>query len=695
MEASPDGILVVDTNNKIIAFNRRFAEVWQIPRAALLSGDDEPVLAHVTAQIKDPQAFAARVKFLYENPGESSDDEIETTDGRVFDRHSVSLLTDGGEYLGRAWFFSDNTERKAAAAKLQFANVMLKTQLEASPDGILAVNASRRVLSYNQRFADICRISVALLETGDAEAVLNASMSLIVDPEMFADRTRFLIDHAEEPGCDELETTDGRFIERHSRGLRSNATDNLGRVWFLRDVTARRNAEAQAIRLARFDGLTGLANRSVFVEAIEQAIAFVKRGSAGFAVMYLDLDRFKYVNDTLGHPAGDALLVEVANRLRASTRETDTIGRFGGDEFAIVATDIDDPADAASLAEKLVKAIAAPFAIAGNIIHVGASIGIDLHSPRAADAETLLSHADVALYRAKTEGRGTYQFFTAAMDREIHDRVTLSGELREALCRNELFLVYQPQVANESGRITGVEGLLRWRHPTRGLLEPEDFVAVAETAGLIGLIGRFVLWTACRQATAWKDSGLPPIRVSVNVSALQFKAALALETDVVGALNETGLPPNLLELELTEAALMGASRDQNDVLLRLRQLGVRLSIDEFGTGYSTLNYLRRFPVDHIKIAKSFIQDVETEAGDASIVRAILGLAREFGIGVIADGIAACSQLNLLQSWGCSEMQGFYFASPLPADEIADLLQSGGTIQPLSSLPVEVLSVTEN
>jgi diguanylate cyclase (GGDEF)-like protein len=234
-------------------------------------------------------------------------------------------------------------------------------------------------------------------------------------------------------------------------------------------------------------------------------------------VLFLDLDHFKDVNDTLGHPVGDALLVEVANRLRGNTRTTDTIGRFGGDEFAIVATEVDDPADAALLAEKLVKAIAASFAIAGNIIYVEARIGIDLHSPRAADAETLLSHADVALYRAKTEGRGTYRFFTTTMDRDVHQRVMLSGELREALSRNELFLVYQPQVAAASGRITGVEALVRWRHPTRGLLAPDNFVHVAETTGLIGMLGHFVLLSACRQAKAWTIAGLPPIRIAVNV----------------------------------------------------------------------------------------------------------------------------------------------------------------------------------
>jgi EAL domain-containing protein (putative c-di-GMP-specific phosphodiesterase class I) len=271
------------------------------------------------------------------------------------------------------------------------------------------------------------------------------------------------------------------------------------------------------------------------------------------------------------------------------------------------------------------------------------------------------------------------------MDRDVHQRVMLSGELREALGRNELFLVYQPQVDAESGRITGVEALVRWRHPTRGLLVPENFLPVAESTGLIGLLGHFVLWTACRQAKAWMNAGLPPVRISVNVSALQFKAALALETDIIGALNETGLPPNLLELELTESVLMGASHEHNDVLHRLRQLGVKLSIDNFGTGSSSLDYLRRFPVDHIKISRSFIKNVETEASDASIVRAILGLARVLRISVLAAGVATRAQLELLQSWGCSEMQGFYFAHPLPAEEVTDLLQSGGTIRPPSAV----------
>jgi diguanylate cyclase (GGDEF)-like protein/PAS domain S-box-containing protein len=575
----------------------------------------------------------------------------------------------------------DVTERRLAEERLQFANMVLNTQMEASPDGILAVDAERRVVSYNQRFADMWQVPLALLEAGDAAAVLAALIPLIVDPQPFLDRMRYLMDHPGEPGHDEFATTDGRFIERHSLALRSTATDNLGRVWFLRDVTARRTAEARALHLARYDVLTGLANRAVFVEAVKHAIASAKRGGPGFAVLYLDLDHFKNVNDTLGHPAGDALLKEVAARLTANTRETDTVGRFGGDEFAIVAAGIKDPAGAAALADKLIAAVNAPFRIEDSDIHTAASIGIDLYSPGANDVETLLAHADVALYRSKTDGRGIFRFFTAAMDRQVRARATLGYELREAIAGNQLFLLYQPQVEAASGRITGIEALVRWRHPTRGVLAPGYFIPVAEATGVIGLLGHFVLWQACRQAKDWLDAGLPIRRISVNISALEFKSPGVLEADIMAALAATGLPPRLLELEMTESVLMVASREHDTILRRLRALGVKLAIDDFGTGYSSLDYLCRFPVDHLKIAHSFTKHVESGAGDASIVRAIIGLARELHIDVIAEGVETRSQLALLESWNCGEVQGFYFARPMEARDMAFLLRDGAAIQP--------------
>jgi len=449
-------------------------------------------------------------------------------------------------------------------------------------------------------------------------------------------------------------------------------------------VTARRAADALALRLARYDVLTGLANRAVFVEAVHHAIAHARREGAGFAVLFLDLDHFKDVNDTLGHPAGDALLKAVAARLLGATRETDTVGRFGGDEFAVLLANIQDAAHAGLLAEKLLAAINIPLVIELNTVHVRASIGIELFSPNADDSETLLAHADVALYRAKAEGRGTFRLFTAAMDRDVRGRVRLGTELREALGAGEFLLLYQPQVDCRSGAISGVEALIRWRHPTRGLLAPETFIEAAETTGAIAQLGHFVLWTACRQAAAWLAAGHPPPCISFNISALQFKSSRTLEADIMAALAQTGLPPAMLELELTESALMSTSHENSNVLRRLKEHGLKLAIDDFGTGYSSLEYLRRFPADHIKIARIFTKNVETEPGDASIVRAIIGLADELGIATIAEGIETAAQLDLIASWGCTQMQGFYYSNPIPAETLTTLLSSGGILRPNST-----------
>jgi diguanylate cyclase (GGDEF)-like protein len=514
------------------------------------------------------------------------------------------------------------------------------------------------------------------LAAGQDGPVLAKVMSQIKAPESFLARVHQLYASPSETSHDEFETTDGKFIDRYTRGLSSDSGKNLGRVWFFRDITKRKQAEQLVRKMARHDGLTGLANRLVFVEALRDAIAEANRGRKSFAVIYLDLDRFKDVNDTLGHPIGDALLRSVANRLKANARETDTVARFGGDEFAVVVMDISEPADAAILAEKLLKAMSDPFSIRGNILQIGASIGIDLYGPDAPDAETLLSHADIALYRAKSEGRGVYRFFTDAMDAEVRTQVTLGAELREGVASEQFFLLYQPQVCSDSGRITGVEALIRWSHPLHGVLRPDLFMQTAEKIGLVGKLGHWALWAACRQGKAWLDAKIAPVRISVNVSALQFKAPLALEADIISALAETRLPPHLLELELTESALMVASRENSDVLVRLRRSGVTIAIDDFGTGYSSLDYLRQFPVDRIKIAQNFVTRLETMPGNAKIVKATIGLARELGIMVVAEGVETQEQLELLESWGCSEVQGFYFSKPLPPEDLAPFLRTG-------------------
>ena len=441
------------------------------------------------------------------------------------------------------------------------------------------------------------------------------------------------------------------------------------------DITIRKNAEASLIKQSQYDTLTGLANRGVFVTNLERAIKDARRRNRAAAVFYLDLDNFKDVNDTWGHPVGDRLLQSVAQRLRDSIRGSDIVARFGGDEFSVLMSDLDEPADAGILAQKLVDVMELPFLIDGSTLSTGISIGIALYEPDT-DAEALLSRADVALYRSKSEGGHTYRFFDDAMDLEIHTRVNLVAELREALATDQLFLVYQPQVDLDTDRIIGVEALVRWRHPTRGVLSPAVFIPAAERAGLIAPLGKWVLEEACRQARRWLDEGLGPKRLGVNFSSLQLKTPGQLENEIDAILGETGLPTNMLELELTETTIMETTRDHSGILEDLRKRGVRIAIDDFGTGYSSLAYLGRFPVDRIKLAQEFIVDLVTDARHAAIVQAAIGLARLLGIDMIAEGVETKQQLELLKSWGCRSAQGFYFAKPMSPEDITPLLRRG-------------------
>ena len=463
-----------------------------------------------------------------------------------------------------------------------------------------------------------------------------------------------------------------------------NSYDAEGRhvrtVGTMQDITERKTSEEQIAKMARFDHLTGLANRRAFVEALRREISRVGRDGKNFAVLYLDLDHFKDINDTSGHPVGDLLLQSIAERLQATTRLTDTVARFGGDEFALIDTDINEPADAAVLAEKVLNTISAPFLIGGDEIRTGASIGISVFGTELPDAEMLLSHADVALYRAKAEGRGTYRFFTEAMDTEVRTRVTLGAELRKAIVSGQLFLMYQPQVDVDTGHIVGLEALARWRHPERGLVSPGEFIPIAERSGMIVALGNWVMREAFQQTKKWLDAGIAPSLIAINLSALQFKTPLELETNLAAVLEETALPSRLVELELTESVLMEAWGEHNDVLLRLRKAGFRLAIDDFGTGYSSLDYLRRFPVDRIKIAQNFIFGMMELSDNRVIVKAAISLAHALNLDVVVEGVETAEQLKLLRAWGCRTVQGYYFSKPLLAKEVTAILRKGGTIR---------------
>jgi diguanylate cyclase (GGDEF)-like protein len=644
-----------------------------------------PSLDAVLARIppKDRPAIGKHLLEMRAGGMESGlDHRLMMDDGAIKYVHELARATfsASGQLVRISGTVQDVTERRIAEDKLQLANVLLKTEMEASPEGILVVDANRRVISFNMRFAKMWNIPPEELANGTLDSTLARATSLFKDSQKLVERVDFLLEHPCENHCEEYETNEGKMIKPSVVTLVSAAGQYLGRAWFFRDVTESRQAEALALRMAHFDILTGLANRSVFVEELSLHIARAERGKEGFAVIYLDLDRFKDVNDTLGHSVGDGLLQAVAQRLKSITRSSDTVARFGGDEFAVVVGDLREPAEAAVLADNLISALGKPYSIHGNEIYSSASIGIDFYGTDASDVESLLSHADIALYRAKSEGRNSYRFFTDAMDKEVRMQVSLGTELHHALDSDELFLVYQPQVTSDGGQIIGVEALLRWRHPTRGILSPGIFIPIAEKTGIMVRLGQWVLLTACQQAKAWLDSGITSIRTCVNLSAIQFQSPIALETFVASVLLETGLPPQLLELELTETVLMNASLEHRDIVPRLRQIGVTIAIDDFGTGYSSLDYLRLYPADRIKIDQSFVRHLGTNSGDAAIVKAIIGLAHELGIAVIAEGIETSKQLDLLRSWGCLEVQGFYFARPLAARDVTLLLRQGSIVR---------------
>jgi diguanylate cyclase len=426
--------------------------------------------------------------------------------------------------------------------------------------------------------------------------------------------------------------------------------------------------------LAQLDALTSLANRRAFSQRLSEAFAASRRGAKPFAVIYFDLDRFKDVNDTLGHPVGDALLQQVAARVAGAIRKNDLFARFGGDEFAVLQTDVGDPAEAGLLASKIGELIAKPYLIEGNEVHISASIGISRYTAEVAGPDALMIQADLALYRAKQEGRNCYRFHSDDLDQEVQERVMIAAALRGAIERGELELYYQPQVELASRRIIGLEALLRWNHPKYGQLSPSTFIPIAERAGQIQSLGCWVLDAACRQIVSWQDQGLAPDQVAVNVSALHFKSPSELVRDVAASIEKWKIAPKMLEVELTESVLMEVTREHSDQVEGLRRLGVRIAIDDFGTGYSPLHYLANYPIDRVKIARELVSDVATDLRNAAIVRATISLAHELGIQVVAEGIETEGQEEFLLSAGCEYGQGYLFRKPVNADEATTLLR---------------------
>jgi diguanylate cyclase (GGDEF)-like protein len=541
----------------------------------------------------------------------------------------------------------------------------LEITLDHMSQGLMMVDGARKVAVINHRAIELLSLPADFVEGqrpfGDVVESLWEQGDFGQDGETLDPKIRDFVKAGGlgEIGVYERTRPNGTTLEARSVPLAGG-----GFVRTFTDVTLRKDSEERIAHMARHDELTGLANRVLFRERIEQAIARARRTNERFAVLLLDLDRFKDVNDTMGHPAGDALLKVAAQRLCRTVRETDTVARFGGDEFAIVQTSVESRADVERLCTRILEAIKEPFEIEGHGVDMGTSIGIAVAPDDGLEAEGLLKNADIALYAVKTGGRGTWRFFEPAMEAQAQARSALEHDLRHALAAGELDVVYQPTIDLDSSEVSGVEALLRWNHPRRGLIMPGEFIPVAEEIGLISEIGEWVLKTACVAATAWPAA----VRIAVNLSPVQFKDRRLAEI-VKNVLANSGLPAQRLELEITETVVLQENQANRATLQELGALGVTIALDDFGIGYSSLSYLRAFPFSKIKIDQSFVMELCDKSDSTPIVRAIADLGRSLGVPTIAEGVETPAQLRLVRAAGCKEAQGFLFSRPVPASDV--------------------------
>jgi diguanylate cyclase (GGDEF)-like protein/PAS domain S-box-containing protein len=588
---------------------------------------------------------------------------------------SVSEMELGGQQLFVA-IAHDITGRKAAEEEVRTQREWLSTLINAMPDLVCFKDGKGRWLVANQFYLDVAgltgvdyqgksAIELARLCRGDSDFLMG---TLASDERAWRERTPISYEKEIRPPGGVPKIFDVAKIPLyHADGSRR------GLVLVGRDVTERKQAAARIEHLAHHDSLTGLPNRILFQERLRSALVQARRNDFKVALMFLDLDKFKDINDTLGHHVGDLLLKAVSKRLQRCVRETDTVARLGGDEFAVILTNLADPGGASTVAESIISAIGDPFGLEEHEVNTSTSIGITLYPDDASDADALLKNADLAMFRSKAEGRNGYHFYVTEMDAEVQARKVVERDLRLALGTSQLELHYQPLIEVSTGQVVGCEALIRWRHPVKGWVSPADFIPIAERTDLIAPLGRWILHQACLQGRDWSRAGLPPMKIAVNLSPAQFKQHQTLVPMVADILNQTGLPPDQLQLEITEGIAMHNIDATLDVLRQLREMGVLISIDDFGTGYSSLNYLKRFPVDKLKIDRSFVVDIGQHPDNAAVVQAIVNLGHSLGTRVNVEGVETREQLDFLITHKVDEAQGFLFAPALPADKFAEFV----------------------
>jgi diguanylate cyclase (GGDEF)-like protein/PAS domain S-box-containing protein len=603
---------------------------------------------------------------------------IRRADGRVcwVLERGVGLRDAQGQLAWIEGFIQDITERMVANEALHEAVRRYRSLFDHATEGIFQTTPEGRYLNANPALA---RIYGHPSPDALIAYMHDIPRQLYVVPERREQFVRLMQEQGAVRNFEsEVHRRDGRiiWISENARAVKNSD----GSVQFYEgtvvDITERKQHEAVLEHQARHDSLTGLPNRSQLHDRIEQAIASARRDGHLVAVLFVDLDHFKLINDSLGHHAGDRLLLEAAGRLVACVRSHDSVARLGGDEFVIVLGGRDEQ-EIIAVVSRLLDVIAQPWAEGGQEYGLSCSVGISRYPQDGDDPDELLRCADTAMYKAKASGRNTYHFYTSELNQAISARLELDSSLRHALERDEFRVHYQPRIDVESGRIVGAEALIRWQCPGKGLIPPERFIPVAEETGLIIPIGEWILQEACRQNSAWQRVGLPPISISVNLSPIQFRHA-GLVQSVAAALSQAGLDPAYLELELTETLVMHDAERINVAMHALKALGVDIAVDDFGTGYSSLSYLKRFPVDRLKVDKSFVRDIDSDPDDAAIVRAIISLGHALGLKVVAEGVETPAHLEFLQRHRCNEVQGYYFSRPVPAAGMEALLRDPAT-----------------
>jgi diguanylate cyclase (GGDEF)-like protein/PAS domain S-box-containing protein len=615
----------------------------------------------------DQEAVVALRASLEAGVPSSLDYRILLPDGSVRWVHARGAVKDGpgGAPTIVSGTVQDITERKRAEADTHETLSLLNATLDATADGILVVDGDGRIRSFNQKFVDMWKLPESVLASGDDDQALGFVLSQLKDPEAFVAKVRELYARPEAHSHDLIEFRDGRTVERRSQPQRIDGVP-VGRVWSFRDISERIRLEQELAHQAFHDPLTGLANQALFRDRVTHALVRAARRETQLAVLFVDLDDFKTVNDSLGHTAGDALLMAVAERLRDCLRSSDTAARLGGDEFALLVEGLGSPTEATALAGRLIAALRDPFIIAGRELVVGASVGIAFDETQITTGQ-LLRNADIAMYTAKRGGKRRYEIFEREMHTAAVERLEIQADLRRALDRRELVIHYQPIVAIGSGQVAGVEALVRWQHPERGLLAPDVFIPMAEETGLIGELGRQVLVEACIQGRRWQQlrPQEPPLTMSVNLSPRQLQSD-DLVRHLVEALTVSGLDPTTLVLEITEGAMIADIDAIADRLAALKALGVKLALDDFGTGYSSFAYLQRLPVDVLKVDRTFIGMIDAGDQKSTLAEAIVSLAQTMDLVAVAEGVETSGQAEALGRIGCDLAQGYHLGRPMDA-----------------------------